>query len=358
MHQCEQVLTENNNLIILNDEFEIQFFNRLYVCLFEKSSKIELLRSPLKISDLYFKENDDPEAASMLDHKSLLLETYKIAKKTFLNIKNQLDEPIFLKYHLLESFTNLLIYQHRFENFRKNTKSQIKCLYSILILNAEYKDHFKQEQLKCTKSLLSHNEQNTDKHFLDLIYQWIEVYGDANELYIDKKLNEHFSSQFFNFDNLNSFFKDSKNSAVVFSLYLLFLISKSQNFVELTNRKAILNTFDDEQKDLLLTLKENNQFAVEFYSVLIVNVLFNDNCLNKIQLSLEENHNDSMEREYPNKKYSIMRRLIDTHFIDSNVLALNFVKIFENLFEPSYYLFLEELLAHSNSDIEWFLEGL
>ena len=40
IYQFEQEITENN-ILIFNDESEVNFFNRLYVCLLEKTDKIE-----------------------------------------------------------------------------------------------------------------------------------------------------------------------------------------------------------------------------------------------------------------------------------------------------------------------------
>ena len=347
--QCEQIFNQDN-MLVFNDEFENSFFDRLYVSLLEKTPKIEQLGSELKLQ-YYFEEEELSSTAK--NQSNEILDRFKISKKSYLNIKNYLDEPLFLKQQLLQIFTNLLVFQHSNHNFRKKSKSQLKCLFSLMILNIEYKKHFSYDKINKTKCLVTKFEQNNNKNFLDLIYQWIEVYADFDAFKIDTKFMENFSFEFFDFDDLTSFFKNPKNTATILSLCLFNFMNKHVNFVDLLHKKTIINTFNDDRIDVRSILKENSDFAIEFYSIVIVNVLFNESFLDKIQINLETNQNDSMEKELPNKKYSIIQSLIEAKFIDSHILSANFSKVFENIFELSYYLSMDGLFITKSLDIDY-----
>jgi hypothetical protein len=130
-------------------------------------------------------------------------------------------------------------------------------------------------------------------------------------------------------------------------------MNKHGNFVEMMNQKSIVNTFIDSQRDMRSILKENNELSIEFYTILIVNILFNESFLDKIQINLEVSQiNDSMEREMPCKKKSIIQSLLDTKFIDSQILAGSFCRVFENLFEISYYLSFDDMLISNSFDLD------
>ena len=321
LNQCEYISITNGdyeNILVINDEFENSFFDRLYSCLIKKTPTFEILNTALDVDQFYFDENKD---SMDIDKRDEVLEKYKNSRKVYANIKKYLDEPIFLKYQLLETFSNLLTYQQNVENFRKKPKSQLRCVFSLMILNIEYKINFKHEQIKRIQNLLIANESNSDKNFLDLIYQWIEIYADGdqicsdlvksdNRLEIDCNFMEKFSYEWFGFDSLKLFFKSPRHSAAILTSYLVLLMSKSENFAEILSKKAVINVFVDDQNDVRSTFKENAELATEFYSILLVNVLFNQKFVDKIELPSDQN-------EFKNKKYTIMKLLLDAKFIDT-----------------------------------------
>ena len=350
--QCEQAYNRDN-ILVYNDECEINFFDRFYASLLEKTPKIEELNAALKFDQYYYTEAENISSTLVADQRNEILENYKLSKKLYLNIKNYLDDPLFLKHQLLQIFTNLLVYQQNSENFRKKFKSQLRCLFSLMILSIEYKKNFQHDKINRAKGLITKCEQNKDKNFLDLINQWIEVYVDLDSIRIDAKFMENFSLEFFDYDNPKLFFENAKNSAAFLSLCLFYLMNKHGNFVEMMNHKSIVNTFIDSQRDMRSILKENNELSIEFYTILIVNILFNESFLDKIQINLEVSQiNDSMEREMPCKKKSIIQSLLDTKFIDSQILAGSFCKVFENLFEISYYLSFDDMLISNSFDLD------
>ena len=367
--QCELVSICNgdyDSILVINDEFECSFFDRVYSCLIEETEILEVLKTSLNTNLLY--TDDSISDAMEVDRKYDVLDKYKASRKVYASIRKYLGEPIFLKYHLLELFSNVLAYQQSIENFRRKPKSQLRCMFSLMILNIEYNINFKRDQIKCAKHVLTTNQNSDDKSFLDLINQWVDLYvddheiltgimmhGESAEFCIDTRLMAKFPFEFFDFDSLNHFFRSNKHSAAFLTSYLFLLMSKSENFVEILSKKTLVNTFVDDQNDVRSTLKENSDFAIEFYSILFANILLNKKFLDKFELP-----STSVSKEFKNKKYSLMQRLLNAKIIDSHTVAINFGKIFENLFEPSYYLFVEELFTSSTlySDPECFFEGI
>ena len=267
---------------------------------------------------------------------------HNLSKKLYANIRKQCDEIFYFKFQILNFTAELLRYQCSIALNRNIRKSEIKCLFALIQLHAEYKSVF---DLKCVQNLVwsvgTLFDPNNPKNYLlmhktELFYQWLDIYYDPNEDL--NQIIEQFPFELFEYSKLKEFLNDHIADFICF-----YCIKNHEQPVNISQLNQLLNSWlgtpnkIDRSSKVHAIISSDNQVCNNFYSKFFLSV-FTD----------ESNGQNNV------------RHLLNENLINEDVLKKHFHYIFKQFFTSLNSSFFKDAVNLDGSDtqqsITWAVE--
>ncbi len=211
--ECLEIDHDETNQSDEIDNEQNIFFDKLYSNMILNNNIFENTPARFDIGSLFCEAASQPSVLlpstnSSTGSQHLLVEKYNNFKKAYSNFKKQLDEPLYLKY-LIVNFFRFLLHQikHQSNQTSKSHKFTVKCLFGLIHMSIEHQAYFDSETIK--KIFRESFDYRQFRN--ELVTQWLEVYlADSNEpTSIESSIQEKFPLSLFDYNSTEEFIRDN-----------------------------------------------------------------------------------------------------------------------------------------------------
>ena len=256
---------------------------------------------------------------------------HNLSKRLYANIRKQCDEVFYFKFQILNFTAELLRYQCSIALNRNIRKSEIKCLFALIQLHAEYKSAF---DLKCVQNLVwsigtLFDPNNPKNYFLmhktELFYQWLDIYYDPSEDL--NQIIQRFPFELFEYSNLKEFL-----NAHIADLICFYCVKNHEEPVNISQLNQLLNSWlgtqnkIDRSSKVYAIISSDSQVCINFYSKFFLSVFTDES----------NGHN-------------YVRHLLNENLLNEDVLKKHFHFIFKQFFTSLNSGFFREALNPGKS---------